>query len=112
MNREWLDSNSLGVVGKVNNGKLTAGQEDNGKANAESKVCGSTVLQGFTERVSTEREQLLIIGCHQQAAKSDKGPSSGGEAVNKDAVNKEKPNKRVFDICPADMLSKFKKAGN
>jgi hypothetical protein len=26
------------------NGKLTAGQEDNGKANAESKVCGSTVL--------------------------------------------------------------------
>jgi hypothetical protein len=98
----------LGVVGKVNNGNLTAGQENNGKANAESEVCGSTVLQGFTERVSTEREQLLIIGYHQQAAK---GTSSGGEAVNKDAVNKEKPNKRVFDISPADMLSKFKKAG-
>jgi hypothetical protein len=41
------------------NGKLTAGQENNGKANAESKVCGISVLQGFTERVYIESEQLL-----------------------------------------------------
>jgi hypothetical protein len=54
----------------------------------------------------------LIIGCHQQSSKSAKDPSSGGEAVKKDVVDKEKPNKRVFDIDPADMFSKFKKAGN
>jgi hypothetical protein len=47
-----------------------------------------------------------------RSRKSAKDPSSGGEAVNKDVVNKEKPNKRVFDISPADMFSKFKKVGN